>query len=191
MNVYMPFGQDGVFLVRMFVHAHGDPYALVSPVRRIIRELSPEQPFERAATLADVRAEVLAPNRLNTFVFGGFAAVALAIAIVGVAGVLAFHVSGRTREFGIRLAIGSEPRHLLQSVLSQGAVIALVGIVAGGAAGYALAKFAGSYFDTVEIPGPLVIIGSAVVLLIAAVTASLLPAVRASRVDVLEALRSD
>jgi len=191
MNIYHPFGQDGFFLVRLFVHSHTDPYALVAPIRKAIRDLSPDQPFERAATLADVRAEVLAPERLNTFVFGGFAAVALAIAIVGVAGVLAFHVSGRTREFGIRLAIGSEPRHLLQSVLQQGAVIAVIGIAAGAAGGYALAKLAGSYFDTVEIPGPFVVIGAAAVLLASAIIASLLPAVRASRVDVLEALRSE
>ena len=69
--------------------------------------------MERAATLEDVRAEVLAPDRLNALVFGGFAGVALLIAVVGVAGVLAFSVSARTREFGIRLAIGSAPRHLL------------------------------------------------------------------------------
>ena len=77
---------------------------------RTIRELSAEQVVERAATLEDVRAEVLTPDRLNTLVFGGFAAVALLIAVVGVGGVLAFSVSGRTREFGIRLAIGSQPR---------------------------------------------------------------------------------
>ena len=83
------------------------------PITRIIRELSADQPVEQAATLEDVRAEVLAPDRLNALVFGGFAGVALTIAVVGVAGVLAFSVSARTREFGIRLAIGSEPRHLL------------------------------------------------------------------------------
>ena len=74
--------------------------------------MSADQPVERAATLEDIRAEVLTPDRLNTLVFGGFAAVALAIAVVGVAGVLAFSVSGRTREFGIRLAIGSQRRHI-------------------------------------------------------------------------------
>ena len=83
---------------RMFVHAHSDLYALVTPVTRIIRDLSVDQPVERAATLEDIRAEVLAPDRLNALVFGGFAAVALAIAVVGVAGVLAFSVSGRTRK---------------------------------------------------------------------------------------------
>ena len=82
---------------RLFVHVRGDPYALVSPITRIIRELSADQPVERAATLEDVRAEVLTPDRLNTLVFGGFAAVALAIALVGVAGVLAFSVSADER----------------------------------------------------------------------------------------------
>jgi predicted permease len=191
MNIYSPFGHEGIFFARLFVHAHGDPYALVSPVRNVIRELSADQPVERIATLADVRAEVLAPDRLNTVVFGGFAAVALAIAVVGVAGVLAFSVSGRTREFGIRLAIGSEPRHLLQGVLVQGAAIAVIGIAAGGATGYALAKLARSYFDTIQMPSPMVVAGSAAVLLAAAVIASVLPAVRASRVDVLQALRSE
>src|SRR4026209_1584475 len=85
------------------------PEALAPPTTRTTRERSAEQPVERAATLEDVRAEVLAPDRLNALVFGGFALVALTIAIVGVAGVLAFSVSARTREFGIRLAVGAAP----------------------------------------------------------------------------------
>src|SRR5262249_59686326 len=104
-----------------------------------------DQPVERAATLDDVRAEVLAPNRLNALVFGGFAGVALTIAIVGVAGVLAFSVSARTREFGVRLAIGSAPRDLLTRVLGEGAVIAGTGIGAGVVAGIALAPVVGSF----------------------------------------------
>ena len=175
----------------MFVHVGTDPYALVAPITRIIRELSADQPVEKAATLEDVRAEVLAPNRLNALVFGGFAAVALMIAIVGVAGVLAFSVSARTREFGIRLAIGSAPRHLLTRVLGEGAVIAAAGIATGAAGGFALARLAGSYIQDVRIPGPLPIIGAATILVAAAVLASLMPAARASRVDVIQALRSD
>ena len=111
-TVYHPLEQE-IGGGRLFVHARIDPYALVPPITRIIRELSADQPVEKAATLDDVRAEVLAPNRLNALVFGGFAGVALLIAIVGVAGVLAFSVSARTREFGIRLAVGSEPKDLL------------------------------------------------------------------------------
>jgi putative ABC transport system permease protein len=190
MSVYHPLGQEfggG----RLFVHAKADPYALVPPITRLIRELSAEQPVERAATLDDVRAEVLAPNRLNALVFGGFALVALTIAVVGVAGVLAFSVSARTREFGIRLAVGSEPKHLLARVLGEGAVIAAAGIVAGAIGGVALARFAGGYIESITIPGALPIAAAATVLVSAAILASLMPAARASRVDVIQALRSE
>ena len=190
MTVYHPLEQEfggG----RVFVHTKSDPYALVPPITRIIRELSAEQPVERPATLEDVRAEVLAPDRLNALVFGGFAAVALTIAVVGVAGVLAFSVSARTREFGIRLAVGSAPRNLLTRVLGEGAVIAGVGVAAGAIGGLALARLVGAYIQDVRVPGVLPIAAAAMVLVAAAILASLMPAARASRVDVMQALRSD
>jgi putative ABC transport system permease protein len=163
----------------------------VPPITRIIRELSPEQPVERAATLDDIRAEVLAPERLNTLVFGGFAGVALIIAIVGVAGVLAFSVSARTREFGVRLAIGSTPRHLLTRVLGEGAVIAGAGVVTGVIGGLALARLIGAFLTEVSLPGVGPIAGASALLVAAAILASLMPAARASRVDVMQALRSE
>jgi ABC-type antimicrobial peptide transport system permease subunit len=146
---------------------------------------------ERAATLEDVRAEVLSPERLNAFVFSGFAGIALLIAAVGVAGVLAFSVSARTREFGVRLAVGSAPRHLLARVVSEGVVIAAVGIAAGAVGGYALARAAATFVAHVQLPGALPVTGAAAVLIAAAVVASLVPAARASRVDVVQALRSE
>jgi len=191
LTVYHPFEQQVVWGGRLFVHARQDPYALVPGVTRIVRGLSVDQPVERAATLEDIRAEVLTPDRLNAVVFGGFAAVALAIAVVGVAGVLAFSVSGRTREFGIRLAIGSEPRHLLTGVIAEGALIAVAGVVAGALGGFGLARLAGSYLGDVKLPGALPVVGSAIVLLAAAVVASALPAARAARVNVMQALRSE
>jgi putative ABC transport system permease protein len=191
LTVYQPFEQSPIFGGRLFVHTHMDPYALVTPVTRTIRDMSADQPVERPATLADVRAEVLTPDRLNTVVFGVFAAVALAIALVGVAGVLAFSVSARTREFGIRLAIGSQRRHLLAGVIAEGAVMAAAGVLAGAGGGYVLARLAGSYFLDVKMPGTVPVVGAAIVLLAAAVIASVLPAARAARVDVMQALRSD
>jgi putative ABC transport system permease protein len=190
LSVYQPFEQE-IGGGRLFVHAKNNPYGLVSPITRIIRELSPEQPVEKAATLDDIRAEVLAPDRLNALVFGGFAAVALTIAVVGVAGVLAFSVSARTREFGIRLAIGSAPRHLLTRVLGEGAVIAVGGIVAGVLTGIALAWLAGRYFTDVRVPTATTLMAAGLVLVAAALLASLMPASRASRVDVIEALRAE
>jgi predicted permease len=190
LTIYHPVQQMCV-AGRLFVHAAGDPYALVPTVTRVIREMSPNQPVERAATLEDVRAEVLAPERLNAFVVAGFAAIALLIAVVGVAGVLAFSVSARTREFGVRLAIGSTPRHLLFRVVSEGAVIVALGLVAGAAGGYLFAQVAEGYLENVRLPGALPLLGAAAVLAGAAVMASLMPAARASRVDVLQALRSE
>lgn len=163
----------------------------MTPVTRIIREMSADQPVERAATLADVRTEVLAPERLNAFVLSGFGGVALLIAVVGVAGVLAFSVSARTREFGVRLAVGSTPRHLLVRVLAEGASLVLIGIVAGVVGGFVLSRVAASYVENVRTPGVVPIAGAAAVLIGAAIAASLMPAARASRVDVLQALRSE
>lgn len=190
MTVYHPMNQE-MGGGRLFVHARTDPYTLVPPITKIIRELSSEQPVEKAATLDDIRAEVLAPNRLNAMVFGGFSMVALAIALVGVAGVLAFSVSARTREFGVRLAIGSTPADLLSRVLREGAVIAIVGIAAGIIGGLALARLVSGYLGEVAMPGSFTIIATAATLVLAAMLASLMPAARASRVDVLQALRSD
>jgi putative ABC transport system permease protein len=191
LSVYHPFDQQEIWGGRLFVHTSSNPYALVPPITRLVRDMSADQPVERAATLEDVRAEVLTPDRLNTLVFGGFAAVALAIAVVGVAGVLAFSVSGRTREFGVRLAIGAQPRHLLTRVIIEGAVMAAAGVVAGAVCGFALARLAGSYVQDVQMPGAVPVACSVIVLLAAAVVASVLPAARAARVDVTEALRSD
>jgi predicted permease len=191
LTVYNPFEEGPMFGGRLFIHTNANPYSLVTPVTQIIRGMSVDQPVERAATLEDVRGDVLTPDRLNTVVFGVFAAVALAIALVGVAGVLAFSVSARTREFGIRLAIGSQPRDLLAGVIAEGAVMAMAGVVAGALCGYAIARLAGSYFAEVRMPSPLPVAASVIVLLAAAVIASAWPAARAARINVIEALRSE
>lgn len=190
MTVYHPFNQEMFFLGgRLLVHASTDPHSLVQPITAIMHKLSADQPVEHAATLEEVRAEVLSPERLNVMVSGVFAGVALLIAVVGVAGVLAFSVSGRTREFGIRLAVGSEPRNLLMRVIAEGAAMAVGGLAVGVAGGYWLAQLAGRFLGIVKMPGALPLIGAALVLLIAAVIAAAIPAARAARIDVIQVLR--
>jgi putative ABC transport system permease protein len=190
MTVYQPTDQEG-WNGRLLVRTQQDPYSLAPAIARTIHDISLDQPVEKASTLQDVRAEVLTPDKLNALVFGGFAAVALLISVVGVAGVLAFSVSGRTREIGIRMALGAAPRNILVDVLQQGLMIAAIGVVAGAVFGVLFALGIGKYVAEVKLPGFLSFAGSALVILAAATIASALPAARAARVNAVEALRSE
>ena len=117
LTIYHPYAADWRTRGRLFVRAAGDPYALVPAVTRIIREISAEQPVERAATLEDVRAEVLAPERLNAFVFSGFAGIALLIAVVGVAGRAG--VLGERAHARVRRAAGDRVRAAASAVAAS------------------------------------------------------------------------
>jgi ABC-type antimicrobial peptide transport system permease subunit len=124
-------------------------------------------------------------------VFGGFAAVALLISVVGVAGVLAFSVSGRTREFGIRIALGAQASNILTDVLLDGLLMAGIGVGVGAVIGIAWTRLAASYVSAIGQPGALALGLSALVILTAAVIASAVPAARAARVNAVEALRAE
>ncbi len=190
MTIYQPVNQEG-WNGRLFVRAHQDAYALVPAIAQTIHQMSADQPVEKATTLGDVRAEVLTPDRLNAIVFGGFAAVALLISVVGVAGVLAFSVSSRTREFGIRMALGAPPHNILTIVLAEGVAMAAIGVGAGLLAGFVLSRAISKYVTDIHQPGALAFVASAAVILAAAVIASAVPAVRAARVNAVEALRAE
>jgi putative ABC transport system permease protein len=190
MVIYQPVDQEG-WSGRLLVRARQDPYALVPQITRTIHAMSVDQPIERASTLNDVRAEVLTPDRLNAIVFGGFASVALLISVVGIAGVLAFSVSGRTREFGIRMALGAQPRSILTDVLSEGLIIASIGVAAGLLAGFGIARITARFLEGMQMPGALTLIASAGVILAAAIIASAVPAARAAKVNPVEALRAE
>jgi predicted permease len=192
MTIYRPFAQEAALGAgHLFIHASSNPENLAAPVTRILRQMSADQPVEHVATLAGIRAEVLSPNRLNAMVSGIFAGVALLIAVVGVAGVLAFSVSARTREFGIRMAMGSQPRHLLMRVVAEGGAMAIIGMIVGLTSGSWLAQLAEGFLGNLQSPGALPVAAAALVLLLAAVTASAVPAARAARVDVMQALRTE
>ena len=189
-TIYQPTDQEGWY-GRLFVRAQADPYPLVPAIVRTVHEIYAEQPVERPSTLEDIRAEVLTPDKLNAIVFGGFAAVALLISVVGVAGVLAFSVSGRTREFGIRLALGAQRRDIMNDVLLQGLTIAGIGLGVGIVFGVACTRGIARYITEVHVPGVLTFSASALIILAAAVIASAVPAARAARVNAVEALRSE
>ena len=190
MTIYEPSEQEGMD-ARLFVRAAGDPYPLIPTITREVHQMAADQPVERASTLDDVRAEVMSPERLNALVFGGFAGLALLISVVGVAGVLAFSVSGRTREFGIRLALGAPPRQLLTGVLTEGFIIAVIGVAAGALVGFALVRIVAKHTADLQLPGAVPLVLSAAVIFAAALVASAVPAVRAAQVDAVQALRCE
>jgi len=190
MTIYQPVEQEG-WGGRLFVRAHQDPYALIPAINKTIHEMSNDQPVEKASTLGDVRVEVLTPDKLNAVVFGGFAAVALLISVVGVAGVLAFSVSSRTREFGIRMALGAQRHDILKDVLVDGLAMALIGVGVGALVGFGLDEAASSYLTALGKPGVLAFVASAFAILAAALIAAAIPATRAANVNAVEALRAE
>jgi ABC-type antimicrobial peptide transport system permease subunit len=116
------------------------PDRLAPHVIETIRQLDPNRPIDHVQTLEEIRDETIAPQRLNATLIGLFAGLALAIATVGVAGVLAFSVSQRTNELGIRVALGAERGTILRMILGEGAAMALIGLAVGGAAAVPLSR---------------------------------------------------
>jgi ABC-type antimicrobial peptide transport system permease subunit len=167
------------------------PEAVVRPILDLIRELDPEQPVVDVATLAQIRAESISPQRLNATLMGAFAFLALTVAAVGVAGVLAFRVSQRIHEFGIRAAFGADRSVLMRIVLKEGVRLTLLGLGIGLVASlFFVRPIAGLLHDVKPTDvGTLAIV--ALLLTLVAVLASAVPAWRASEIDPVEALREE
>ena len=154
-----------------------------------IRSLDPNRPIDHVQTLEEIRDETIAPQRLNATLIGLFALLALAIATVGVAGVLAFSVSQRTNELGIRLALGAERQTILRMILGEGAAMAAVGLVIGGLAAIPLSRLLSGLLFGVEPVDPPTIAVAAVLLVLVALIAAWIPARTATAVDPMTTLR--
>ena len=167
------------------------PEMVVRSILSEIRELNPEQPIEDVATLAEIRTESISAQRLNATLVGVFAFLALSVAAVGVAGVLAFGVSQRTHEFGVRAALGADPSLLMRVVLKEGAQLALFGLAIGLAASLFLGQLISELLHDVA-PTDLGTLGLVAFLLtLVALLASAVPAWRASEIDPVQALREE
>jgi putative ABC transport system permease protein len=175
----------------VLVRTAGDPAPVTPQVIETLRSLDPERPLEHVYTLAELRDESLAPQRLNATLFAVFAALALIIAAVGVAAVLAFTVSARRRELGIRAALGAAPGSLLGLVLRDGGAMALVGLLLGAAGAVVLTRFLqGLLYQVRPLDAPTFVAVGAVLLAVA-LGAALVPARRATRTAPVEVLRSE
>jgi ABC-type antimicrobial peptide transport system permease subunit len=176
----------------LLVRTAGDtPDALTSRVVETIRALDPNRPIDHVQTLEEIRDETIAPQRLNATLIGLFATLALVIATVGVAGVLAFSVSQRTNELGIRVALGAQRGEILRMILGEGAAMACVGLAIGGVAAIPLSQLLKGLLFGVEPADPPTIAIAAALLVAVALVAAWIPARRATAIDPITALRGD
>lgn len=175
----------------ILVRTSGAVAPLARHVTAVVHGQDPDRPVDNVHTLEDLRADDIAPQRLNATLFGAFAFLALVIAAVGVLGVLAFTVSQRTREFGVRMALGARRGQVLGMVLREGVLMAVTSLAVGGVAAALLSRFIASLLFGVRATDPMTYAAVGVLLGLVAVTAAYLPARRATKVDPLEALRSE
>jgi ABC-type antimicrobial peptide transport system permease subunit len=175
----------------LFVRTRGDAVAVAPLVRRVIREVDPQLALFGVEPLDETISGTLAQRRYTMLVLAAFALAALVLAGIGVHGVLSYALAQRTREFGVRVALGAEPRRVYGLVLRDGARMIALGVTLGIVGALALSQSMRALLFGVAPRDPATFAGVAVVLVAVAFVASWLPARRASRVDPMLALRTD
>ncbi len=188
-QVYWPYAQRTQDRVAMVVQTAGEPAAMTSAVRAAIREIDPNQPLYDVFPMSDFLARTLLAQRLNLVLVGSFAALALLLASIGLYGVVSYLTARRSREFGIRLAMGATPAHLLAAVLRESLTRASAGLAAGLLLAGVVTRLLSTMIHGVTALDPLTYASVAALLLIVAVAASYVPARRASRTDPISVLR--
>jgi predicted permease len=188
--LYQPFAQE-IFTGGLMIRAQGDPAALVPEASRVIRELDPEQPLANVLTLEQIRDNNVAPTRINAFLVGAFGVLALLISVVGIAGVLAFSVSQRTGEIGVRMSLGADAGRVRRMVIAEGGSLLVVGLVIGLVGSLLAARVVAGLLFGVSPYDPVTLVGVALVMAAVGTIAAWVPAERAARVQPGVAMRAE
>ena len=185
---YKPDLMSTMYLV---VRTAGDPKQVTSAVRSIVHDLDPTVPFDEPRTMSEVVAETLVFERMESWLFGIFAALALVLAMVGLYGLVAHEVEQSTRDIGVRMALGATRNGILAMVMRRVATMLVAGAVAGLVLTYAARKVVGMviYFDAQKEAGEIAVV--TLTLIAAGLLAALIPAVRAATIEPMQALRSE
>jgi putative ABC transport system permease protein len=186
---YFPFAQIPNGGMTVILKAAGDPNQLIAAVRQQVRSIDPDQPIYSIRTMDDIRAESVAPERLNLTLLSIFAGIALILAIVGIYGVMSYSVTQRTHEIGIRMAIGAQPRDVFRMVLRQGMMLALIGVGFGLIGAFGLTRLMATMLFGVEPTDPATFAAIAALLTVVALVACYVPGRRATKVDPVVSLR--
>jgi putative ABC transport system permease protein len=187
--MYLPSIRIGVAAV--VIRASGDPLALTASVRAAVREVDRDLPIANIRSMDQIMSSMTGDARFRTLLLGVFAAVALLLSAIGIYGVIAYSVSQRTREIGIRVAIGAQNRDVIRLVVGQGMKLALIGVGAGIAGALALTRVLSGLLFNVSATDPLTFVGVSTLLALVALLACYIPARRAMRVDPMVALRCE
>ena len=190
-TVFQPMAQEEIFSGALVIRTRSNPSLLQPSVLRAIRELYPRQLIENVATLDEVRDATVAPRRLNALFIASFGALAMIIAMVGIAGVLAFSVSARTQEIGIRMSLGADASRVLRMVLGEGGVLLGLGLAVGLTGALATSGLLRGLLFGVAPHDPITLGAVMSILGAVGVVACLLPALRAAKVDPVVALRAE
>jgi putative ABC transport system permease protein len=188
--IYTPFAQTPFFWNYVLVRARGgDPAALTASLRAAVRSVHPDLTAARIRPMEQVVSEAVAQPRFNMLLLSGFAFLALVLASIGIYGVIAYTVTQRTHEIGVRMALGARGLDVLRLVIRQGMLLALAGVAAGLVASYALTRVMSSMLYEVSATDPATFAGIALLLSLVALLACYVPARRATKVDPMVALR--
>jgi putative ABC transport system permease protein len=191
-QVYLPLTQTPQgFAGQILVRTSGDPNGFARLLRDTVYAVDPNQPVEEVQTLDDLRSEALAAPRLTATLLMIFAGLALLVTLAGIGGVIATSVTQRTREFGVRMALGASRDSVLTMVLRQGLSLVVIGLLFGIAGALAGGRVLSSYLYQTAPRDPLIFAAVATVFIVAGVLACLIPARRATTVDPLIALRAE
>ncbi|HSK18576.1 MAG TPA: ABC transporter permease [Longimicrobiales bacterium] len=188
--MFMPFVQEAFPSGGLVIRSRGDAARLAPEATRIVRSIAPQQPIENVLTLDQIRDESVGPRRLNAMLVGSFGLLALIVAAIGIAAVLAFSVSARTNEIGIRMSIGADSGMVQRMILSEGGLLVMLGLVIGAVGALSLSRLMQGLLFGVEPHDPMTLATVAFIMAAVGIFACWIPALRAARIDPGVALRA-
>jgi putative ABC transport system permease protein len=191
--MYIPVRQGDsilpVFNLSFILRTEGDPHAEISAFRSVVHDLNPDQPLVRIRTMEENISTTISQPRFRTVLLGIFAASALLLSVVGLYGLMAYSVSQRLHELGVRITLGAQKGDVLRLIVGQGLKLVLIGVAVGLAAAFALSRILATFLYGVTATDPVTFGGVSITLIAVAFVACYIPAHRATKVDPIVALR--